>query len=233
MKPIDDIAKQFSALIRDRDELVAQLRQAADELEHGADVDGTSVKSALARYRDQFRELSEQVGLESGTTVDAISTRVSSMSTLQPARALLERVSAIHRTDGQSLPALDAIRVASSTLADRFSSVRQGGENEVEKAKAVLDGQHELGALLLLIENPQKLDDAEWGECVETVRQKLGHDVATALLRGRLSVGTKTENLDPFDVSETVRRGNLSSMEAAPTESNPVDSNSVHAETGG
>lgn len=188
---VEELSTTVASLCRERDVLASLLRDSADGLEKLSDVNASNIQTLLTDYCHSFGSLLEQVGLPNTASLAELQQQVASLETLEPARKVIEPLNSLSQMDGTTSPAIDAVRQEISTYLTRMTS--PAGPEELDDARAILNGEHKLAVLARLLTAADSLDDTAWGRHVERVREAFGTEFVTAFLRGKLKTNVRQE----------------------------------------
>lgn len=199
---MDEVQTRFQSRFGDLHKrcgsLSAALREVARGLSENGRVPGSRLIRELRQFQGDFRELQSQcpsVG-DSAGTADAAPVEVASLSELErefecrmsvrAALALLNRLDAIRLTDERDAAhwqrCLSEGRVIRGELTAGSSSLAAAHANRL------LSSEHPLGAVVALIADRDKLNDERWWALHDAVVQVYGRDLATAIVRQRLTM---------------------------------------------
>lgn len=174
--------------------LSSTLREVSRDLSENGHAPSSPVIGELRRFHGDFRELRSDGDLEGdqyGSTVEVASLsdlerefefRVSVRSAL----ALLDRLDAIRLTDERN--AANWQRCLSEGRAIRSGLTAGLSSLAAAQANRLLSGEHPLGAVMTLIVDRDELNDDRWSVLHDAVAEAYGRDLATAIVRQRLTM---------------------------------------------
>lgn len=194
-----DLESGLADLDEDRAALAYTLRREAEALLDRGPQQLTSVAEAAETFAKRFAELeaglrelsSDEVASPTQSTAQ-LRERLAEARSRHPVMQLLSTVSLLK---GESAsPSMESIRTAAGQLE---AQVHQG------VALAVNDLEHHpLACLIRLVSAGTELSDDQWDQDLQRVRDGLGPSTATAVARGRITLGTTTEANDTNEVLE-------------------------------
>lgn len=206
---MDEVLEQFQTgfdKLRERSgRLSAALREVCRNLSESGRVPSSPLIEDLRRFRADFRELGALCQRDSGLDGEqhGSTTAVESLAdleqefkccmTVRSAVALLNRLDAIKLTDQRDAAIWQ--RCLSEGRAIRRELMACPTSLAVAHANQLLSDKHPLRAVVMLISDHDELSDERWRELHDAVVEVYGRDLATAIVRQRLtmpSVGAGT-----------------------------------------
>lgn len=199
---MDEAHAQFQSRFGDLRErggrLSAALRDVSRGLSENGRVPGARLMGDLRQFQGDFRELQSQWrsggDLDGNQNVSAV--ELESLSdlerafecrvTVRSALALLDRLEAIRLTDERD--AAHWQRCLSEGRAIRRELAENPSSLAATHASRLLSSGHPLGAVVLLIAERDELNDERWWALHDAVVEVYGRDLATAIVRRRLTM---------------------------------------------
>lgn len=199
---VDEVHERFQMRIgalRERGGcLSTALREVSCGLSENGRAPSFSLIGELRRFQSDFRELQSQWrsgGDLAGSQHDSV-VEVESLSDLErefecrvsvlSALAMLDQLDAIRLTDERD--AANWQRCLSEGREIRSELARSPSSLAAAHANRLLSSEHPLGALVTLIVDRDELNDERWGVLHDAVVEVYGRDLATAIVRQRLTM---------------------------------------------
>ena len=190
---------QFSDLRERSGYLSAALRDAAHGLSESGRVPARPLIAELRRFGGDFRELRLQWRSGGNVELDQNGSVVKPSTILEleqefdhriavrSALVLLDRLGAVRLTDERDSDHWQRCLIESRDLRRELAT--SASALAATQAKRLVSGDHPLGAVMTLIADRDELPDERWRILHDVVVRLYGRDLATAIVRQRLTVG--------------------------------------------
>lgn len=201
-KNVDEVHERFQMRFIDLRERGGRLSTALREISRGLSENGRPPSSPLIgdlrRFKGDFRELQsqwrssgEREGHQSGPAVEVeslsdLERELECRLSVRGALAMLDRLDAIRLTDERDAAPWE--RCLSEGRAIRSELALNPPSSAVAHASRLLSGEHPLGAAVTLITDCDELSDERWRALHDAVAEVYGRDLATAIVRQRLTM---------------------------------------------
>jgi hypothetical protein len=168
-------------------ELSAALLATAQELRETGAEPPADLLARLERYRLRFTALKEELverfpAAGDAGSLDDLDAAVASQAEVLAALEVLEAAARLQHREVAGFPPLHRV-------CDQCQQVRREllSASAMEMASALVEGRHPLAALVHLVRDGATLSDDRWEALQEAVAQQFGRELATAVVRGRLT----------------------------------------------
>ncbi len=187
----DDITRweqQLGELRESSQLLSAGLTAAAQELrEHGTEPPAELV-SRLDRFRARFQELRVELrgrfpDAQTAASIEDLQTALASHAQVQAALQVVDAAARIQHREVSGFPPLNRVWDQCRTVREQLLTAPPARD----AASALLEGRHPLAALVHLVREAETLSDERWESLQELVATQFGRELATAVVRGRLT----------------------------------------------
>ena len=172
-------------------ELRRKLDQAIASIERDEVPDPAETVYVWQSLNTKFVEFSSELKIVSRRLIDT-EYAIELTTILKSSRAIVERATKIKHVSEIGFSGLQTILSACDKLLENLES------GNIDSIKQESDP---LSALLRLIEEPEAFDDDAAEKISETIRTRFGNAVITAVLRGKLFVGERSEKISVPDES--------------------------------
>lgn len=169
-------------------QLSAELTLAAQELREQGMEPPAELISRLDDFRTSFQELKTELRsrfseAQTATSLEDLQTVLANHAQVEAALEVLDTAARLQHREVTGFPPL-------SRVWDQCRSVREElltTPPAREAASALLEGRHPLAALVHLVCAADTLSDERWQTLQELVASQFGRELATAVVRGRVT----------------------------------------------
>ena len=199
-----EIERRLTSLRDDSLRLAGAIRTAARRLRDDAVSPSWDFIDELGFYRTRYvdlhRDLTGAHADENPPSLDDLGHEVARLHRFENVLATLSRIADASSRDGDTNPAVDALRNAAQHTIDHLR-VDDDGWQQIEAGTGI-------GAVPVLVDQADQLDDEQWDAAYQSIETTLGRSVAIALVRQRIHLPPRPSGSPESAEGGTFERNN-------------------------
>jgi len=172
-----DLRRRWESLQHDSERLPNKLRSVASSLRKEGALPDWNFLDELTFYSQRFRDLRESMGCQNDRiTLQELNDQIESLARCEQAEHVLNQAEQLQG---------DIPDNVANVIAEARHAITSRNE---ETISGLIDGTHALVPLVQLCDSECHLEDDAWELARQKIVQHFGNQVATAVIRGRISI---------------------------------------------
>lgn len=172
-----DLRRRWESLQNDSERLPNKLRSVASRLREEGAVPDWNFIDELTFYSQRFRDLRESIGCQNDRiTLQELNDHIESLARYEQAKQVIQLAEQLQG---------DIPENVTNVIAEAQHAVATRNEDAIA---SLIGGSHSLVPLVQLCDPNCHLDDEVWERARQRIVQDFGNQVATSVIRGRITI---------------------------------------------